>query len=138
MGSKPNEPLIGHLAASSVAAMLALSVLAALSFSLSPGPRVLSSRAATIRMRTAYEQQFCEEEYNPATKQAEEVCYVPPTQAALEDLEDGCILLGEQGTAERWACSERLGANAEEEFVSLPIGPNAISVGAVKWVHYVH
>lgn len=89
-------------------------------------------------VRTATEQLWCEDEYNSLTKQAEEICYVPPYSAGIADMEsEGCSLLGDYGAGSRWACNDRFGSNAEEEFVSAYIGPNRVKTGALKWVHYV-
>ena len=90
--------------------------------------RLCLTHAEFCLTRAVYEQLYCEDEYNSATKRAEEVCHVPPYAATAADMEsEGCELLGDYGSRTRWACAEKLGANAEEEYVSAKLA----------WVHYV-
>ena len=52
----------------------------------------------------------------------------PPYAADIADMSEGeCTLLGGYGARSRWACTSRMGSNAEEEDVN----------GEVRWVHYV-
>ena len=116
----------------------------------------MSAAPTTSNANTKYAKLWCEDEYNAATGEAEEVCYVPPHQAEQNDM-DSCMLLGDYGAGTRWAvrggggaltpqnimltpsllffglcyctsqCTERMGANAEEEEIN----------GKTMWVHYV-
>lgn len=33
-------------------------------------------------------------------------------------MSDSCVLLGDYGSATKWACAERMGANCEEEWIN--------------------
>ena len=102
---------------------MTLVALAALSlaFSLPTGPGRASPAAAKMHHgpipHGTYEQLWCEDEYNPATKKVEEHCVLPPFQADVEDMHsDACTYLGSfpaPGAGSRWACPDRMGANAE-------------------------
>lgn len=115
--------------------MALVTVIALLGFTL-PGlpstPRVgppVTMRAAPAT-NPVYAQLWCEDEYNTLTKKPEEVCYARPYEAGTDDMEsDACVMLGDHGSATRWACTDRHGANAEEEYVP--------ELG-LRWVHYIH
>ena len=135
--------------------MLAALATFALGFSLPVHPRARATMHHVDGLSHAqFAKLYCEDEYNPKTGRAEEVCVVPPYQADQQDMDfDGCYLLGgtmpteltpppffsshahrslctdypAPGAGTRWACPDRMGANAEEEWVD----------GALRWVHYV-
>jgi len=93
-------------------------------------PRGSAVMRAAPATHPVYAKLWCEDEFNTLTKAPEEVCYTKPYEAGTDDMEsDACVLLGDQGSATRWACNSRLGANAEEEWVP--------ELG-LRWVHYVH
>lgn len=54
----------------------------------------------------------CELEYNAITQEAEEICYAGPVLAEQADVADSCVLVGEQGVRQIWACKERPLGNA--------------------------
>ena len=62
----------------------------------------MSASPTTSNANTKYAKLWCEDEYNAATGEAEEVCYVPPHQAEQNDM-DSCMLLGDYGAGTRWA-----------------------------------
>ena len=144
----------------SLAPTIMLSTITALSVAFSL-PNLFGGRSATASMHHAgpihsvYEQLYCETEYNPQTREAEEVCTVPPYAATTDDM-GSCELRAHDeslepmpmdraahcslvlcliavgnypapGAGTRWACTEKMGANAEEELVN----------GELRWVHYV-
>ena len=148
--------------------MLALATVAlALGYTLPTGPR-RAGAAATMHhvageIHGVYEQLYCEDEYNAEKKIVEEVCTVPPYAATLGDMRSAsCELLGDYpapGAGTRWACTEKMGANSEEECTWLSselcselcvggraahpqvvLGSRLVFAGVngkLLWVHYV-
>ena len=145
--------------------MLALATLAlTLGYTLPTGPRRagavahVADRSHGVYMGV-YERLYCEDEYNAKKKTVEEVCTVPPYAANVRDMRSGsCELLGDYpapGAGTRWACTEKMGANSEEECTRLSSGlcvggcavhPRVVLGsrlgfagvnGKLLWVHYV-
>ena len=79
----------------------------------------MSASPTTSNANTKYAKLWCEDEYNAATGEAEEVCYVPPHQAEQNDM-DSCMLLGDYGAGTRWAVRGGGGALTPQNIMLTP------------------
>ena len=74
--------------------MLAIATLAC-AFTLAPTWQLAGSGTAH-RVVMSAPGLYCEDEYNPKTREVETTCVVPPYDATTEDMDvSGCVLLGD-------------------------------------------
>ena len=116
------EPRATHSFFIMISAFLALYVVGYTLPTRSPAATMaqkMSASPTTSNANTKYAKLWCEDEYNAATGEAEEVCYVPPHQAEQNDM-DSCMLLGDYGAGTRWAVRGGGGALTPQNIMLTP------------------